>query len=70
MCIRDRPRGTEYRGIKVLGRVENLTISLPENKLDEIAITLGLAEYHKLEHIVSMCEKSGEMCIRDRSYPI
>ena len=55
----NNPRGTEYRGIKVLGRVENLTIILPQNKLDEIAITLGLAEYHKLEHIVSMCEKSG-----------
>ncbi len=55
----NKPRGTEYRGIKVLGRVENLTIILPENKLDEIAITLGLAEYHKLEHIVRMCEKSG-----------
>ena len=55
----NKPRGTEYRGIKGLGRVENLTIILPENKLDEIAITLGLAEYHKLEHIVSMCEKSG-----------
>ena len=53
------PRGTEYKGIKVLGRTENLTIILPENKLDEIAITLGLAEYHKLEHIVGMCEKSG-----------
>lgn len=53
------PRGTEYRGVKVLGRTENLTIILPENKLDEIAITLGLAEYHKLEHIVGMCEKSG-----------
>ena len=55
----NKPRGTEYRGIKVLGQVENLTIILPQNKLDEIAITLGLAEYHKLEHIVSMCEKSG-----------
>lgn len=53
------PRGTEYRGIKVLGRTENLTIVLPENKLDEIVITLGLAEYHKLGRIVGMCEKSG-----------
>lgn len=52
-------RGTEYKGIKVLGRTENLTIILPENKLDEIVITLGLAEYYKLEHIVGMCEKSG-----------
>jgi Undecaprenyl-phosphate glucose phosphotransferase len=55
----NKPRGTEYRGVKVLGRTENLTIVLPENKLDEIVITLGLAEYHKLEHIVGMCEKSG-----------
>lgn len=50
------PRGTEYKGIKVLGRIDNLMIVLPENKLDEIAITLGLAEYHKLEKIVGMCE--------------
>ena len=53
------PRGTEYKEIKVLGRIDNLKIVLPENKLDEIAITLGLAEYHKLERIVGMCEKSG-----------
>lgn len=53
------PRGTEYKGVKVIGRTENLTIILPENCLDEIAITLGLSEYHKLEHIVNMCEKSG-----------
>ena len=41
------------------GRIDNLEIVLPENKLDEIVITLGLAEYHKLERIVKMCEKSG-----------
>ena len=51
--------GTEYRGVKVLGRIENLFIILPENGLDEIAITLGLDEYSKLEHIVALCEKSG-----------
>ncbi len=51
--------GTEYRGVKVLGSIENLTIILPQNRLDEIAITLGLNEYHKLEKIVGMCEKSG-----------
>ena len=27
--------------------------------MDEIVITLGLAEYHKLGRIVNMCEKSG-----------
>ena len=53
------PRGTEYRGYKVIGRIDNLSIILPENRLDEIVITLGLAEYHKLERIVGMCEKSG-----------
>ena len=37
--------GTEYRGVKVLGRIGNLDYILPENKLDEIAITLSLAEY-------------------------
>ncbi len=51
--------GKEYRGVKVLGRIANLEIILPENKLDEIAITLGLSEYSKLEHIVAECEKSG-----------
>lgn len=51
--------GRTYRGIKVLGRIANLTVILPENKLDEIAITLGLNEYFRLEEIVAMCEKSG-----------
>ena len=36
--------GTMYRGIKVLGRIANLMVILPENRLDEIAITLGLSE--------------------------
>ena len=52
-------RGTVYKGVKVLGSIEHLTFILPENKLDEIAITLGLEEYYKLEKIVSQCEKSG-----------
>lgn len=52
-------RGKEYKGIKVLGSIENLIYILPENKLDEIAITLGIDEYGKLEKIVTLCEKSG-----------
>ena len=51
--------GTVYKGIKVLGTIANLEYILPENKLDEIAITLSLDEYGKLEDIVSQCEKSG-----------
>ena len=51
--------GTEYKKIKVLGRIDNLMIILPENHLDEIAITLGLSEFYRLETIVTLCEKSG-----------
>ena len=53
------PRGTIYKGVKVLGSIANLLIILPENKLDEIAITLSLQDYGRLEEIVDLCEKSG-----------
>ena len=51
--------GTEYKGVKVLGRIANLMVILPQNRPDEIAITLGLNEYYRLEEIVALCEKSG-----------
>ena len=53
------PAGTLYRGVKVIGTIDNLEYILPENKLDEIDISLALGDYDKLERIVSMCEKSG-----------
>lgn len=53
------PRGTLYKGIKVVGSIDNLMIILPENKLDEIAVTLSLEDYGRLEDIVKECEKSG-----------
>lgn len=53
------PRGTTYKGVKVVGSLGNLTYVLPENKLDEIAITLALKDYDYLEDIVTQCEKSG-----------
>ncbi len=53
------PAGTLYKGVKVLGTLGNLEIILPENKLDEIAITLPLKDYDNLEEIVHVCEKSG-----------
>jgi FlaA1/EpsC-like NDP-sugar epimerase len=52
-------RGTAYKGVKVIGSIGNLNYILPQNSLDEIAITLGLEEYYKLEKIVAECEKSG-----------
>lgn len=53
------PRGTVYRGVKVLGSLGNLEYILPENKMDEIAITLSLEDYDSLEHIVDLCERAG-----------
>lgn len=53
------PAGTVYKGIKVIGRIANLMVILPAIRLDEIAITLGLSEYYRLEEIVALCEKSG-----------
>ena len=53
------PKGTAYKGIKVVGEIENLSVILEENKLDEIGITLALEDYDFLEDIVNICEKSG-----------
>lgn len=52
-------RGVTYKGVKVIGYIDNLFHILPENKLDEIAVTLDLADYGRLEEIVTLCEKSG-----------
>jgi len=53
------PRGSLYKGVKVVGTIGNLEYILPENKLDEIAIALPLKQYDRLGSIVSLCEKSG-----------
>ena len=53
------PAGTLYRGIKVIGRIDNILELLPANELDEIAITLSLKDYNRLEEIVNTCEKFG-----------
>ena len=50
-------RSTVYRGIRIIGRTEELVELMKVNTLDEIAITLGLSEYYKLERIVAQCEK-------------
>lgn len=55
----NKGRGTKYKGVKVIGTIANLPIILEQNTLDEIAITLSIQEYMKLEEIVSSCEKSG-----------
>ncbi|MCI7263422.1 MAG: undecaprenyl-phosphate glucose phosphotransferase [Clostridium sp.] len=51
--------GKEYKGIRVIGKIDDLDEILALNTLDEIAITLSIKEYEKLEQIVAGCEKSG-----------
>lgn len=52
-------KDVEFKGIQVIGDVDEIYRLLPENNLDEIAITLSLSDYDRLEEIVSFCEKSG-----------
>ncbi len=51
--------GESYKNVKVVGRIDSLRKLLSSNEYDEIAITLGIDEYGKLEKIVEICEKSG-----------
>lgn len=54
-----RERGYEYRDVKVIGSIDNLNMILEMNVLDEIAITLSIKEYERLEEVVNACERSG-----------
>lgn len=49
----------EYRGVKVIGTIDSLSDVLADNDLDEVAITLSLDDYDKLERVVNICEKAG-----------
>ncbi|MDF2542715.1 MAG: putative rane protein [Herbinix sp.] len=51
--------GTMYKKVPVIGTVYHLEAFLSKMVLDEIAITLSINEYSKLEQIVGICEKSG-----------
>lgn len=51
--------GTSYKHVNVIGSMNKLSELLATNQYDEIAITLSINEYNKLENIVSICEKSG-----------
>lgn len=51
--------GEGYKGVRVVGRISELEHILAQNAIDEIAITLPLAAYAKLDGIVHVCEKSG-----------
>ena len=51
--------GTMYKKIPVIGTLQQLEHFLARMSLDEIAITLSIKEYEKLEGVVATCEKSG-----------
>ncbi len=53
------PQGVTYKGVKVIGEIENINSLLLENKFDEIGIALSLSDYSRLEELVNICEKSG-----------
>lgn len=53
------PVGAVYKGVRVTGEIDSLPAILKENPLDEIGITLSLADYERLESIVNTCEKTG-----------
>lgn len=51
--------GTRYKKVEVLGTLERLPFYLKEKEYDEIAITLAIEEYEKLEKLVTECEYFG-----------
>lgn len=51
--------GKTYKNVQVIGKTQMLGEMLATNEYDEIAITLSIGEYSKLERIVATCEKSG-----------
>ena len=53
------PIDTSYHGIKVVGKIEQLSDYLENQNYDEITITLPLDYYDRLEELVAQCEKSG-----------
>lgn len=51
--------GTKYKKVSVVGTMDELASFLEKTEYDEIAITLSIEEYAKLEKLVSKCEFSG-----------
>ncbi len=48
-----------YRNIFCIGKIKDLSRFFENTNMDEVAITLAISEYYKLENIVNICEKSG-----------
>lgn len=52
-------KGSKVCGVEVLGTTNELPELVSSHMFDEIAVTLKLQDYDKLEKIVAACEKSG-----------
>lgn len=48
-----------YRNIFCIGKIKDLSRFFENTNMDEVAITVAISEYYKLESIVNICEKSG-----------
>ena len=54
-----KKNGKSYRDVHVIGDIDDLEEVLAANSFDEIAITLDINQYKRLEGIVAITEKSG-----------
>lgn len=55
----NKSKEESYRNVRVIGNISMLKDLLSTNAYDEIAITLSINEFSKLEQIVAVCEKAG-----------
>lgn len=60
-----KERGSEYKGVKVIGCIEDLDYILEQNSLDEIAVTLSLSEYEN--SAISLLSVKNPACTRSLS---
>lgn len=51
--------GFAYRGISVIGTINNLETILADNSFEEVIIALPINDYYKLRRVAGICEKSG-----------
>ena len=54
-------KGAAVRNATILGALSDLPDILSANEVDEVFVTLHLAEYEKLKDVVKACEKAGVM---------
>lgn len=52
-------KGTRYKGISVIGTLNELDRILEQNNFDEIAIAINISDYRILGDIVKSCERTG-----------